>query len=125
MFSYAGTVRSSSNSRLRFYLNAEYKITWFILLFGLILIINASIPPFPSFFSEVLTLSRYRSFCRGIILFIFVRLVICYYNAFLFLLFFHGKPLFTSLPCIFYIEGQKNKFLFFRGVISLIFLRLG
>jgi hypothetical protein len=59
-------------------------------MLGIILLINSRIPPLPSFFPEVLILIRaiLNSLGRSL-LFLFFRLLVCYYNAYVFCVISH------------------------------------
>jgi hypothetical protein len=87
MFCRRGAFRGSFGSRLRVLMGSVNKFYWRRVLLGSILLVNTSVPPFPSFFPELLIISRglTASFFVLFALF-FINLAVCYYNAFLYIL---------------------------------------
>lgn len=85
IFFHAGSFTNNTRRRLSFFISREQKIHWISLFFGIFLIINAALPPFPSFFTELLTLVSIRSVCFLRLLFVVYRLTVCYYNTFIFI----------------------------------------
>jgi len=92
IFKRGGIIRHKVGSRLGFLINLELNQIWVLILLGLILISNASIPPIPSFFPEIGILFRI-TFNRIPILYIFIilRFTVSYYNAYLYLWMSHYK----------------------------------
>jgi NADH-quinone oxidoreductase subunit M len=111
LFLTAGITSHSVNSRLRRFLGTEISLHWVIILLSILLIANARVPPLPSFFSELFIV-----FCAllkgGLITlsFLGLRVVVCYYNAFLFLSLRHMKP----------ISAISRKFILVDGISILI-----
>lgn len=91
IFLYAGALRHARHSRLGFLIKRETKFHWSILMLGILLVRNASLPPFPSFFSELLVVLSLARTTLIVILFIFLRLLVCYYNAFFYRIISHFK----------------------------------
>lgn len=93
MFGSVGVLSSLSFSRLGILARMESVTHWFAFVLGLSLLTNASLPPLPSFFSElylVLFLSAIR--LRVVFSFVLLSFVVGYYNAFLFILVAYNKP---------------------------------
>jgi len=121
IFARAGLIRNSSNSRIGVLARAESKIRLLIILLGLILLSNASIPPLPSFFPElgiVICLISNRGY--SIILFVFVRLCVCYFNTYIFIWISHFKSIETNRGIQTVSESTKLNLL-----VSLSFVSLG
>jgi NADH:ubiquinone oxidoreductase subunit 4 (subunit M) len=83
-----GSTRNFRATRLIYKGFIEYAFHIFILMIGLLLIVNARIPPMPSFFPELGVLMSLIAFCSPIliILFLRIRLLVGYYNVYLYLL---------------------------------------
>jgi NADH-quinone oxidoreductase subunit M len=86
-----GSLSNHSNSRLSLLLGREIKFHWSIIFSGLILVINAALPPFPSFFTELITISSLISLRLFGLFFVFYRLIVCYYNTYIFIWISHYK----------------------------------
>lgn len=87
IFNTAGTLSQAANSRINFLITTESRLYWLALIFRILLVSNASIPPFPSFFPEAMMVINV--FHRNaVILFVFIlsSLGVCYYNAYLFII---------------------------------------
>jgi hypothetical protein len=61
LFAFAGALRQGSTSRLGYLVFSERKLFWVSFLAGVLLISNASLPPFPSFFSRALNCNKFRN----------------------------------------------------------------
>jgi formate hydrogenlyase subunit 3/multisubunit Na+/H+ antiporter MnhD subunit len=116
MFLLAGTLSHSTSSRLGTLSGIERSNFWVVVIFGLLLVSNAGIPPMPSFFPEVFIV-----FCSIVIrtysvgLFLFLRITICYYNAYLFL-------------CVSFIKSAiivRRMFLFLESFVLLTLVVIG
>jgi len=104
LFLIAGSFRHGVRSRLNNMIRSEGGLHWIRILLGVLLVSNASVPPIPSFFSELLILITVLV-KRGylILRFLGVSLVVCYYNAFIFLCVSHIKsirPISTKTECL-------------------------
>jgi len=86
IFAFSGLLSHRSHSRLGAVVRVESSLHWGLIILGLLLISNASIPPIPSFFPEV-TIVLSLLIRRGLSVIIFVRLslIVCYYNAYFFI----------------------------------------
>lgn len=84
LFSLAGTFSASANSRLGQVGGTETKLHWSAIFFGILLISNSSVPPFPSFFPEFILVIRIAFFFKKIFLFLIFSILVCYYNVYLF-----------------------------------------
>jgi NADH-ubiquinone oxidoreductase chain 4 len=91
IFKMGGILSHGYFSRLSILLGPEGKLHFLTLLFGLMLISNASIPPMPSFFPEVFIVTSLFSLSAILFSFILMRFIVCYYNVFLFLILSHMK----------------------------------
>jgi hypothetical protein len=78
-----GAIRHSSHSRAR-HLAWGAKLRKLGMLLGGLLVVNASIPPVPSFFSEVYILVSLLANSLLRLLFILLRAFVCYYNLIIF-----------------------------------------
>jgi len=86
IFLAGGILRQSTYTRLGNLLNRENTLHFVILCLGILLVVNASIPPTPAFFPEVIivrVLNRVRPSMLAV--FLLLRFTVCYYNAYLFL----------------------------------------
>jgi len=72
IFARAGTLRQSASSRLGYLLGSEIRLFWLILVLGLILVLNAGIPPILSFFSRTI-ISSFRNNNGGLFYVIIFR----------------------------------------------------
>jgi len=93
IFFHTGTSANVSSTRLSYIINNERKFHWISVLLGLLLIINAALPPFPSFFAELLRLTSRLSTRILPGLFIFYSLFVCYYNTYFFIWNSHAKAI--------------------------------
>lgn len=124
MFAGAGIFRHAALSRLGYYIGSEYGLHWFSLLVGVILIINASVPPIPSFFGEVIILLITIIVTKVIIsIFVILRVIVCYYNAFLFILLNRVKPATHLTLKVTELESIVILMLFYSGIVSLGWLQ--
>jgi hypothetical protein len=113
----AGNLRNSISSRLGTLVGTEMSLFWLIIIFGLILLSNAGIPPIPSFPPEVfIIITAIVNRGYSIRIFLLLRLFVCYYNAYLFLWISHIKPAISIRRKVFFIESWV--------VIILVVLRL-
>lgn len=124
MFAVAGILSGNRASRLSLMLGFENKLSPLSLLFGGMLLVNSSIPPLPSFFPElIIVTSRTLVLSYLILVFIWLSIFVCYYNAFLFIWVSHFKQIETiqgkSLPS----ELIIILFLRILSLISLNFLK--
>lgn len=93
LFLIGGTIRRFSHSRSLLLSWRESKFSKFILLSGLLLISNASIPPLPSFYPEVFIILSIIISRKGLVLtFLLLSLIVCYYNVLMFLYYSQVKP---------------------------------
>jgi len=125
LFSRVGTLRNSTNSRIGFLSGSETSLFWWVIVIGLVLISNAGIPPIPSFFPEVFIISR-RIRIRGysVLVFLGLRFLVCYYNAYLFLWISHIKGITPSSSKVFFLERFIPYYLVLLRVESLFFLQI-
>lgn len=107
IFAGAGIFRNTANSRLGYLMGIENKFQFIALLIGLLLVRNSSLPPFPSFFPELFIVIRLSFISSWVLLFILVRLRVCYYNTFIFIWFAHFKSLERSNKTIRHSERVK------------------
>nr|YP_009346436.1 NADH dehydrogenase subunit 4 [Paralongidorus litoralis]AOT84247.1 NADH dehydrogenase subunit 4 [Paralongidorus litoralis] len=86
MFLMGGALSHSSHSRLLYLMSMVSKFSKFILISGVLLLVNSSIPPFPSFFSEIIIVS-YMVACNSLLtlLFVVISFFVCCYNVKVFL----------------------------------------
>jgi NADH:ubiquinone oxidoreductase subunit 4 (subunit M) len=88
IFLRVGLVRHVTHSRINIIVFSTSKIRLFRLLLGGMLILNASIPPIPSFFPEITLLLRSIKIVSPIVvllLFTRVRVLVCYFNCLVFI----------------------------------------
>lgn len=123
IFLYSGAIANSYRSRLSLLLRRESKFHWFTLLIGLMLVINAALPPFPSFFTELLSLNALASMTPRIWIFVLYRRFVCYYNVYLWICVSHynSKESFYSSP---FKEGTLQYVLFCFRVSRLIWIMI-
>jgi len=93
IFASAGIFSHIRKSRLGQMVRGEIKFSWVVLLFGGLLISNASIPPLPSFFPEVFIVLSLSKATITVLCFIIIRFGVCYYNTYLFFWVNHTKHL--------------------------------
>jgi NADH-ubiquinone oxidoreductase chain 4 len=87
IFITAGSFRHSVQTRLSVF-RKSISFRWFKLVFGILLIVNASVPPMPSFYPEVFIVLRLVIVnYRGVLIFILLSFFVCYYNTYLFISF--------------------------------------
>lgn len=91
LFAFAGALRQGSTSRLGYLVFSERKLFWVSFLAGVLLISNASLPPFPSFFPELLIVISLGMKTFWVGLFVVLRLTVCFYNTYVFMLVRHVK----------------------------------
>jgi NADH-ubiquinone oxidoreductase chain 4 len=92
IFLVGGTISHASHSRSVHLIWRNAKVRKIILALGVLLVVNASIPPMPSFFSEVFLVIPLLFSGALIRLFVIVSLLVCYYNVLMFTYFFQKKP---------------------------------
>jgi len=117
IFITAGILRHSSASRLGTLVGSEIPLFWVTIVIGLILVSNSGIPPMPSFFPEIFIIIM-SIFTGGssIILFLLLRIGVCYYNAYLFLWISHIKSIIVIRIKISFLETLV--------IFSLVIIRL-
>jgi hypothetical protein len=120
MFSQAGLIRSSAQSRLGIFLKGENKFHWSIIMFGVILTINASLPPFPSFFPELIIVIIISSMSLLVFCFILLSISVCYYNVFLFIWLTHLKSFENKSGMVSLINSIRMFFILLVSFNSLI-----
>ena len=122
IFSRAGRISRGTSSRLGNLLRIESSLHWIALSVGLVLVINASIPPMLSFFPEIVILIRVvRASPILLPAFAILRLTVCYYNAYLFVLLLNTKEPFSSNR-IGLIDCNRVILILLIRVISLVWL---
>lgn len=124
LFFHLGTSSNVSNTRLSFIIRRENKFHWIRILLGVLLIINAALPPFPSFFTELLSLTSSLSINILPLLFVFYSLLVCYYNTYLFIWTSHIKANENSISFYNIREGLLSISLSFIRRFSLLWLFL-
>lgn len=122
IFAIVGASSKIRSSRLLFLNMRENSFSWILLLIRISLINNASIPPIPSFYPEIFLLLLLINTGNFVVLiFVLLRLFVCYYNTFLFTSLNRLKR--VALPLTsFFNEGYLYTI---RGVltfVSIIFL---
>lgn len=124
IFAIAGMLRRSATSRIIHLLGKETKLYWILVILGLLLLSNRSIPPLPSFFSELFLVRSLSNSSLLVIVFILFRFSVCYYNRFLFLRVSFIKPQ-EHLKRISFIKNMNIR-VYFRvmSLLTLIWLRL-
>jgi len=124
IFAVAGSLSHRTFSRLGTLIGSETRLFWIMIILGLILISNAGIPPMPSFFPEVFLVLRCivgRGYC--VLVFLFLRMIVCYYNAYLFLWVSHFKPSRLSRSKFSFLERLVFFSLFLLRIQSLFWLQ--
>jgi len=120
IFYSAGLSRHLAYSRLGVLIRLDSLLYWLILLIGLVLIVNSSIPPTPAFFSELGTVVCLLFYNRwAIILFIILSAIVLYYNAFLFFWFSYNKRYNSFSRNTAFLEGTTISIYFIFRVVSL------
>jgi len=89
MFARAGILRNSSRSRIGVLMSIESKIRGLVILLGILLLSNASLPPFPSFFPELALVGLISFSINIVVFFILLRVIVCYFNTYIFIWFSH------------------------------------
>jgi len=89
MFAGAGMLRNSSGSRIGVLMSIESKMSALIILLGMLLLSNASLPPFPSFFPELALVGLISFSINVVVFFILLRVIVCYFNTYIFIWFSH------------------------------------
>jgi len=89
MFATAGMLSNTSRSRLGVLLSIESKMRGLMMLLGIILLSNASLPPFPSFFPELALVSLISFTINIIVFFIVLSIIVCYFNTYIYVWFSH------------------------------------
>lgn len=89
IFARAGILRNSSRSRMGVLISIESKMSGLIILLGILLLSNASLPPFPSFFPELALVGLISFSINIVIFFILLRIIVCYFNTYIFIWFSH------------------------------------
>jgi len=84
MFARAGILRNTSGSRIGVLITIESKMRGLIILLGMLLLSNASLPPFPSFFPELALVALISFSVNMIVFFILLRIVVCYFNTYIY-----------------------------------------
>jgi len=86
IFFSGGTLRQSVLSRLGILLASESRQHFIGLCLGILLVVNASVPPMPSFFPELVIVKVLNRIHPSLlIIFVVLRLIVCYFNTYLFL----------------------------------------
>lgn len=117
IFALIGILARPLQSRLGYFLKSEMTLNWFILIRGIFLINNSSIPPIPSFFREVNIFFLLFSISkRSFLLILILRFFICYYNAFIFLWTTHAKPFLPSFSKL----NLSERIIFIKITLTLV-----
>jgi len=125
MFARAGTLRHATSSRLGTLIGSESSIFWVMIIIGLILVSNSGIPPMPSFFPEVFIVSSCVTRSGySIFLFLLLRLVVCYYNAYLYLWVSHIKSAIPTRGKVSFLERLTLLILVFVRVESIMWVSM-
>jgi NADH-ubiquinone oxidoreductase chain 4 len=124
MFLRAGIFRNSASSRLGLLIGAENKFHWRVLLLGTLLVSNTSLPPFPSYFSELFIVSCIARVSFLLWVFLILSILVCYYNAYFFILITHIKSLEEKSNNIRTRGFVKLRFLVLLTVSSLVWLTI-
>jgi len=125
IFNRAGTLSHSTSSRLGTLVGFESSLFWVVIIVGFILVSNAGIPPIPSFFPEVFIIIRcITSGGYSMIIFIILRIVVCYYNAYLFLWVSHMKASIVVRGKVAFLEALTLLILVIIRVESLLWIQM-
>lgn len=89
MFARAGILRNSLRSRIGVLISIESKMRGLMILLGILLLSNASLPPFPSFFPELALVGLISFSINIVVFFILLRIIVCYFNTYIFIWFSH------------------------------------
>lgn len=123
MFFSGGIFRHSTLSRVGVVLSSEIRLHLIPLCLGMLLLVNASIPPMPSFFPEIglmVVISRTRILLFW--LFVLLRFLVCYYNTYFFILISQIKASSNFQIRHSFYELEVYILLFIASLISLGFL---
>ena len=125
IFAGAGMFGQSTNSRLGFFLGERIKFRVIPILLGVTLLSNSAIPPIPSFFPEItLVLSSWINGRISVFIFIFISLLVCYYNTYIFIWVSHASVLEVKAMGFMYVEVVIICFIIFLSILSLLLLKL-
>lgn len=91
IFARAGILGNTSGSRLGVLMSIDSKIRRLIMLLGVLLLSNASLPPFPSFFPELALVSLISFSINIVMFFIFLSILVCYFNTYIYVWFSHKR----------------------------------
>lgn len=124
LFLMAGVVRQASSSRLNLIVFSSRKIHLFNMLVGGMLIINASIPPIPSFFPELFIVIRLSKISLTLVVgaFVLLRILVCYFNCLLYINIRHKAPQEILCRKIMYVENFTLFQLIVLSIFSLLWL---
>jgi len=89
MFARAGILGNVSGSRIGVLMSMESKMRGLIMLLGILLLSNASLPPFPSFFPELALVALISFTINIVVFFILLRVIVCYFNTYIYMWFSH------------------------------------
>jgi NADH-ubiquinone oxidoreductase chain 4 len=125
IFYTSGVVRHAVLRRLSYNLSSESKINYFLLFVGMSLLANASVPPMPSFFREViLIMPPLQSIGMLLVFFILLRLMVGYYNCILYLWITQVKRSYLTTSKVLFLEGLNSLVLNTLLLVSLFFFVL-
>lgn len=125
IFNVAGTLSQAANSRINFLITTESRLYWLALMFRLLLVSNASIPPLPSFFPEaIIVVNIFHRNVAMLFVFILRRLGVCYYNAYLFIILSQVKPARVLMRSAKQVLGLIVFILVITSIVSLLWLGL-
>jgi len=123
IFARAGILRNTSGSRLGVLISTESKIRSLMIILGVLLLSNASLPPFPSFFPELALVSLISFSINIIAFFIFLRVIVCYFNTYVYVWFSHKRNVESLRLLSTFREAFKLKQLIYLSLITLIWLQ--
>lgn len=125
LFFMRGLVSHAALRRLSRNLRLESRLHYSLIFFGILLLANASVPPTPSFFGEILLIMPIlQRVLLAFILFILIRFVIGYYNTLLYLWMSQVKSSYKTSGKIILLEGLNLYQISSLIAISLLFLGL-
>jgi len=75
---------NTSGSRLGVLMSIDSKIRRLMILLGVLLLSNASLPPFPSFFPELALVSLISFSINMVAFFILLSILVCYFNTYIY-----------------------------------------
>lgn len=93
IFARAGILRNSSGSRIGVLMSMESKMRGLMIILGVLLLSNASLPPFPSFFPELALVGLISFSINMVVFFIILRVIVCYFNTYIFIWFSHKSSI--------------------------------